>query len=111
MPSDSTLILGIGTFPVEWVSALFFIFFFFFFLFHCYLEIPVFNANSVDTAQTLSSVASGLCLRLLPMSFLWDAKYELVNTIALFLFLFFFFLFFVLAVYYLRNRIALAVNC
>ena len=38
----------------------------------CFIEIPVFNTNSVDPDQMLHSVASDLGLHCLLMSFLWD---------------------------------------
>ena len=40
------------------------------------MEIPVFNANSVDPDQTPRSVASDLGLRRKPISLLWDAGYK-----------------------------------
>ena len=40
----------------------------------CFIEIPVFNANSV-------SAASDLGLHCLPMSLLWNARLKLVNTL------------------------------
>ena len=43
------------------------------FLLPCFIEILVFNANSVD------SVASDLGLHCLPMSFLWEARLEWVK--------------------------------
>ena len=55
------------------------------FIFPCFTEIPVFNANSVDTAQTSSSVASDLGLHCLPMSLFWDARLKWgIETIFLF---------------------------
>ena len=44
-----------------------------FFLSPCFIEIPVFNANSVDPDQTPRSAASDLGLHCLLMSLLWDA--------------------------------------
>ena len=44
--------------------------FFFFLLLPCFIEIPVFNANSVDLDQMLQSVVSDLGLHCLPMSLL-----------------------------------------
>ena len=48
----------------------------------CFIEIPVFNANSADPDQTLH-VASDhdLGLQCLPMSHLWDARLKWVKTI------------------------------
>ena len=44
---------------------------------HClHLEIPVFNANSVDLDQMPRSAASDLGLHCLPISFLWDARHN-----------------------------------
>ena len=40
------------------------------------IEIPVFNANSVDPDQTPRSAASDLGLHCLPMSLLWDARHK-----------------------------------
>ena len=39
----------------------------------------VFNANSVDPAQTLRSVASDLGLHCLSMSLLWNASHKWVD--------------------------------
>ena len=40
----------------------------------CFIEIPVFNANSIDPDQTPPSAASDRGLHCLPMSLLWDAR-------------------------------------
>ena len=40
----------------------------------CFIEIPEFNANSVDPDQTPRSAASDLDLHSLPMSLLWDVR-------------------------------------
>ena len=40
----------------------------------CFIEIPIFNANSVDPGKTPHFVASDLRLHCLPMSLLWDAR-------------------------------------
>ena len=40
----------------------------------CFIEIPVFNANSVDPDQMLCIAASDLGPHFLPMSHLWDDK-------------------------------------
>ena len=45
------------------------------------MEIPVFNAISVDPDQTPRSVASVLGLQCLPMSLLWNARLKLVIAI------------------------------
>ena len=42
------------------------------------IEIPVFNANSVDTDQMLQNVVSDLGLHCLQMSLLWDARQKWV---------------------------------
>ena len=42
----------------------------------CFIEIPVFNANSVVPDQTPHDAASDLGLHYLPMSLLWDAKHK-----------------------------------
>ena len=45
------------------------------YLLPCFIEIPVFNANSVDPDQTPRSAASDLGLHCLPVSlFIWDAR-------------------------------------
>ena len=41
-----------------------------------FIEIPVFNANSLDPDQTPRSAASELGLACLPMSHLWDARHN-----------------------------------
>ena len=41
----------------------------------CFIEIPVFNAKSVDPDQTPRSVASDLGLHCLHESFLWDSRH------------------------------------
>ena len=42
----------------------------------CFIEMPIFNANSVDPDQTPHSVASDLGLHCLPMSHFWDARHK-----------------------------------
>ena len=44
-----------------------------------YIEIPVFNANSLDPNQTPRSAASDLGLHCLPMSLLSDTRYKWVK--------------------------------
>ena len=44
----------------------------------CFIEIPVFNANSVDPDQMPHSMASDLGLHCLPMSLLWEARHKCV---------------------------------
>ena len=44
----------------------------------CFIESPVFNANSVDPDQTPRSAASDLGLHCLPVSLLGDARYKWV---------------------------------
>ena len=46
----------------------------------CFIEIPLFNANSVDPNQTPRSAASDLGLHCLPMSILWDDRHKWGNT-------------------------------
>ena len=41
-----------------------------------FIEIPVFNANNVDTDQTPPFAASDLDLLYLPMSLLWDSRHN-----------------------------------
>ena len=48
-----------------------------------FIEISLFNANSVDPDWT--PVASDLILHILSMSFLWNARHELVNLLVYFL--------------------------
>ena len=48
-------------------------------LLSCFVEIPEFNANSVDPDQTLHFVVSDLSLHCLPMSLLWEARHEWVK--------------------------------
>ena len=64
--------LWAGPFLVEGVSG-------WFLLSLCFIEIPVFNANSVDLDQMPHSVASDLGLHCLPMSLLLDTGDKLVN--------------------------------
>ena len=45
----------------------------------CFIEIPVFNANSVDPDQTSCSVASDLGLHCLLMPLLRDARHKWVK--------------------------------
>ena len=56
---------GTNSFPTERVSG-------WFLLSPGFIEILIFNANSVDPDQTLRSAASDLSLHCLPMSLLWD---------------------------------------
>ena len=51
-----------------------------FLLLPCFLEIHVFNANSVGPDQTPRSAASDLDLHCLLMSLLWDARHKWVKT-------------------------------
>ena len=46
----------------------------------CFIEILVFNANSIYPDQTPRSVASDLGLHCLPMSRLWDARHKWVKA-------------------------------
>ena len=45
------------------------------------MEIPVFNANSVDPDQTPRSAASDLGLHCLPITLLPDSRLEWVNPV------------------------------
>ena len=54
-----------GPFPIKKVFS-------YFLLLLCFIEMPVFNVNSVETDQIPRSAASDLDLRCLPMSLLWD---------------------------------------
>ena len=51
----------------------------FFLLLPCFIEMLVFNANSVDTDQTPHSAASDLGRHCLPTSLLWDARHKWVK--------------------------------
>ena len=52
-----------------------------FLLLLCFIESPVFNANSIDPDQTLCSVASDQGLNCLPMSLLRDAMHKWVKNL------------------------------
>ena len=45
-----------------------------------FIEIPVFNANSVDPDQTPRTAASDLGLHVLPMVHSWEARLKLDNA-------------------------------
>ena len=76
MPVDSaTSTLWTGPFPIEGVSVVVF------FLLPCFIEISVFNINSVDPDQTPRSATSDLGLHCLPMSFLESAGLKWINYI------------------------------
>ena len=47
----------------------------------CFIEIPVFHANSEDPDQTPPSAASDLGLHCLSMSLLWDELYGKQNDV------------------------------
>ena len=47
----------------------------------CFIEIPVFIANSEDSDQMLCSAASNLGLHCLPMSLLWDTRHKWVKFV------------------------------
>ena len=54
-----------------------------FFLFSslpCFIDIPVFNANSVDPDQTLHSAASDLGLHCLPITLFRGSRLKLINV-------------------------------
>ena len=68
--STLTLWTGPGRFPIYGMSGQFL-------LLPCFIEITVFNANSVDPDQTPRSVASDLDLHYLTMSLLWGARHRL----------------------------------
>ena len=59
------LSLWTGPFLIEGVSE-------WFLLLPCIIEIPIFNANTVDPDQTPQNAASDQGLHCLPMSHLWD---------------------------------------
>ena len=71
---SSTLRIWTGSFQEEGVYEKFV-------LLSSVIEIPVFNANSVDPDQTPRFAASNLGLLCLRMSLLWDARHKLVNPI------------------------------
>ena len=49
-------------------------------LISCFVEISLFNLNSVDPDQTLRSGASDLGRHCLPMLLLWDARLKWVKA-------------------------------
>ena len=51
------------------------------FIIMVFVDIPVVNVNSVDSDQTLRSVASDLGLHCLPMPLLWDVRYKQVHIV------------------------------
>ena len=53
----------------------------FFLLLPCFIEISVFNSNSVDPDQMPHSVAADLGLHNLPKSLLWDARHKWINLV------------------------------
>ena len=59
-------------FPVNGVSG-------WFLLQPCFREIYVFNTNRADPDQTPRFAASDLGIHCLPLSFLWDARYNWVK--------------------------------
>ena len=61
--ASSTCIIWTGPFQIEWASG-------WYLLLPCFVEISVFNANSVDLHQMPHSVASDLSLHCLPMHIL-----------------------------------------
>ena len=69
----STFTLLTGPFPIWGVFG-------YILLIPCFIEIPVFNANSVDRDQTPRSAASDLGLHCLSMSLLGDARLKWVNN-------------------------------
>ena len=48
-------------------------------LLSCFIEILVFNANSLDPDQMLPSAVSDLGLGYLSVSHLWDARHKWIN--------------------------------
>ena len=52
-----------------------------FLLLLCFIEVPVHNANNVDTDQTPRSAASDVGLHCLPLSLFRDARHKWVNKI------------------------------
>ena len=54
-----------------------------YFSYYHFLEIPIFNANSVYPDQTPRSAASDLGLHCLQMSHLWDARLKWVKLVLL----------------------------
>ena len=55
-----------------------------FLFFPCFIEIPIFNANSVDPDQTPRSAASDRGQHCLSISLLWDARHKWVKVILVF---------------------------
>ena len=65
---SSAITIWTGPFAAEWVLVSFFLFYFL----PCFIEIPVFNPNSIDPDQI--PVTPDLRLHHLAMSLLWDAR-------------------------------------
>ena len=59
-------------FPIEGVSG-------YFLFLRCFVEIHVFNVNSVDTYQMQHSAAFDLGLHCFSLSHLWDARHKWVK--------------------------------
>ena len=70
---SSILTLRTGLLLVERASG-------YFSLLPCFIEIPLFNVNSVDSDQTPHSAASDLGLHCLPMSILRDTRHKWVKV-------------------------------
>ena len=68
---SSILVVWKAPFPIGGIRL--------FLLSPCFIEIPVFNANSVDPDQTPRSAASDLGLHCLSTALLWDAGHKWVN--------------------------------
>ena len=74
---SSTLTLRSYPFPLERVSG-------YSFIITMFIEIPIFNANSIDSDQRPRSAASDLCLHCLQMSHLRGAGHKWVKDIYFF---------------------------
>ena len=68
--------MWIGPFRIKRVSGQFL-------LSPCFIEIPLFNANSVDPDETPRSVASDQGLHCLQMSLLWDNRHKWVKWMSI----------------------------
>ena len=53
------------------------------FSYSCYIEIPMFNANSIDPDQMLQYAASDLGLHWLPIILLWVSRLKWVKQVDL----------------------------
>ena len=60
----------------------------YFILLLCFIEIPTFNANSVDPDQMLHSPASDLALHCLPLTIFWVSRLKFIAHDVLFFYIY-----------------------